>query len=167
MLKMSSSVTSDTAISKPAHDENKRDTPTKSSTLKSLFKKSVKGFEGTLKKRKIDIVRQSPDYITEEERSRLRGGGNTREYLHKYSSFYYEAGILYFKMENYEKAQEYFLMTLSARLMLYGASSYKVTEVQESLGYTALLQGDTKQADYHFDIVERRRGIRPVIQLAN
>uniref|UniRef100_A0A7S4RYC1 Uncharacterized protein n=1 Tax=Ditylum brightwellii TaxID=49249 RepID=A0A7S4RYC1_9STRA len=177
MPKVSVSLTSDTPVSKPAHDDNKRDTLTKSSsTLSSLFKKPFKAVKGKFKKRRNDNAHQPPDQnIKEEDKpqpkeeksSSRKGGEDTREHLQKCSSMYYETGVIYFAMKDYEKAQEYFLKTLSARKMLYGASSHKVMEVQESLGYTALLQGDRKKADYHFDIVERRGGVRPMIELVD
>mmetsp|Transcript_33857 Transcript_33857/g.50531 ORF Transcript_33857/g.50531 Transcript_33857/m.50531 type:complete len:183 (-) Transcript_33857:89-637(-) len=108
--------------------------------------------------RRRKSVGQSPDFITEEDRSRLSGGNNTRSQLHKNATASYEAGFDCIENDDYETAQQHLQQALRARLTIYGASHSKVTEVHEAMGHTAVMQGDTEKADYHFNIVQTRRG---------
>eukprot|EP00957_Ditylum_brightwellii_P123853 9441386-Ditylum_brightwellii.AAC.1 len=111
-----------------------------------------------LNRRRRKSVSKSPDFITEEDRSRLSGGNNTRSQLHKNATASYEAGFDCIENDDYETAQHHLQQALRARLTIYGANHSKVTEVHEAMGHVAVMQGDTEKADYHFNIVQTRRG---------
>mmetsp|Transcript_13818 Transcript_13818/g.18500 ORF Transcript_13818/g.18500 Transcript_13818/m.18500 type:complete len:115 (-) Transcript_13818:228-572(-) len=110
------------------------------------------------KTRKINTSLQSPDFITGEDRSRLRGGDNTRAQLDKNASNYLAAGFDCIMTDDYETSQHNFEQALRARLTLYGGNHHKVIEVHEAMGHLAVMRGDTEKADYHFNIVKARKG---------
>mmetsp|Transcript_7761 Transcript_7761/g.11310 ORF Transcript_7761/g.11310 Transcript_7761/m.11310 type:complete len:162 (+) Transcript_7761:149-634(+) len=126
------------------------------SSLQKLLKISSVINRRKLKaRRQTFIANQPPDVITEEQRVSLRGGRNTRDILKRNATIKYQKGQAYFKAANYTMAQKYFEQALHARLMLLGPNHVNLAEVHDALGCIAILQGDTKRADNHFDAVER------------
>mmetsp|Transcript_16823 Transcript_16823/g.22567 ORF Transcript_16823/g.22567 Transcript_16823/m.22567 type:complete len:183 (-) Transcript_16823:106-654(-) len=143
-------------ISNPTDNDNSKDA--KSSNKARFNFSSPCGALKRMLKRRRKSVSKSPDFITEEDRSRLSGGNNTRSQLHKNATASYEAGFDCIENDDYETAQQHFQNALRARLTIYGANHSKVIEVHEAMGHVAVMQGDIEKADYHFNIVQTRRG---------
>mmetsp|Transcript_8344 Transcript_8344/g.11477 ORF Transcript_8344/g.11477 Transcript_8344/m.11477 type:complete len:106 (-) Transcript_8344:184-501(-) len=98
----------------------------------------------------------SPDFVSEEERTQLRGGCNTRDELEKNAWTDYNLGVVYLAAGNDVLAQKYFEKALRARLMLRGADHKDVLEIHQQMGEIAMKQGDDERAIFHFEIVVRR-----------
>jgi len=144
-------------ISNSTDNDNSKDVKS-SNKARFNFSSLCGALKEKLNRRRRKSVGQSPDFITEEDRSRLSGGNNTRYRLHENAKTSYEAFFDCAETGDYETAQHHLQHALRARLTIYGAGHSRVTEVHEAMGHTAVMQGDTEKADYHFNIVQTRRG---------